>query len=73
MKTKTIKIVLTILSVLFIIMPNSNAALQSNGQAGTTQAIDNWLLNIRKMEALGRWNRVNRKCKFFNIDANYRI
>ncbi len=43
---------LTVL-VLLVFIPNSNAALQSNGNAGTTMLKDNWLINIRRMEALG--------------------
>lgn len=51
-KQKIIIILLMIIAVLFILMPYSNAALQSNGSAGTTQSLPNWLVNIRKMEAL---------------------
>lgn len=31
----------------------SNAALQSNGQAGTTKNLDQWMLQTRQMESLG--------------------
>lgn len=51
-KQKIIITLLMIATALLILMPKSNAALQSNGSAGTTQTIDNWLPNIRKMEAL---------------------
>lgn len=51
-KQKIIITLLMIATALLILMPSSNAALQSNGSTGTTQSLDNWLVNIRKMEAL---------------------
>lgn len=47
-----ITILITIL-IVFITVPKSNAALQSNGNAGITMLNGSWLLNIRRMEALG--------------------
>lgn len=45
--------ILIITLVLLITVPKSNAALQSNGNTGTTMTNDNWLPNIRRMETLG--------------------
>lgn len=55
MKTKLKLITFIILTILGItaIPYSSNAALQSNGQAGTTKTIDQWMLQIRQMETLG--------------------
>lgn len=55
MKTKLKLIILIMLmAVAIIAIPqNSNAALQSNGQAGTTKNMDEWMLQIRQMESLG--------------------
>lgn len=55
LKTKLKLITFTLLiAVAIIAIPQySNAALQSNGQAGTTKSIDQWMLQIRQMESLG--------------------
>lgn len=54
MKRKYIIITIVIaVLVLLITVPNSNAALQSNGNAGTTKKLNDWIINIRQMEALG--------------------
>lgn len=55
LKTKLKLIIFIMLMVLAIIaIPQcSNAALQSNGQAGATKNIDQWMLQIRQMESLG--------------------
>lgn len=55
MKIKSKLIIFIMLMVLAIIaIPQySNAALQSNGQAGATKNIDQWMLQIRQMESLG--------------------
>lgn len=52
-KQKIIIMLLTIVMALCILMPSSNAALQSNGSAGTTQLLNDWIINIRKMESTG--------------------
>ena len=51
-KQKIVITLLTIVTLLLILMPNANAALQSSGNAGTKQTVNNWIVNIRKMEAL---------------------
>ena len=43
---------LIIITVLLILMPSSNAALQSNGSAGTKQKLNDWIINIRKLVIL---------------------
>lgn len=52
-KQKIIIILLIIVMMLLVLTTNSNAALQANGSTGTTQSLDNWMINIRKMEAVG--------------------
>ena len=41
-----------LISVIFI-NNRSYAALQSNGTPGTQQILNNWIVNVRKMESLG--------------------
>lgn len=53
MKIKTIAIILTIITILFILTPNSNAVLNSNGSTPVKQTPNNWIINIRKIESLG--------------------
>lgn len=55
MKTKLKLIIFIILMMVTIaLIPQySNAALQSNGQEGTTKNMDQWMLQIRQMESLG--------------------
>lgn len=53
---KKVKISITslvIIAMLFLLTSNSNAALQSNGSTPTTQTLNNWIINIRKMESVG--------------------
>lgn len=52
-KTKVIIGLLIIVMVLLILMPSSKAALQSNGGTSTTQKLEDWITNIRKMESIG--------------------
>lgn len=52
-KKKLIILIGTILILIIFINSKSYAALQANGAAGTQQIINNWIVNIRKMEALG--------------------
>lgn len=56
MKTKEKLILFTILMItlILILLPNTvNAALQSNGGTPKTDTINNWLINIRNMQATG--------------------
>ena len=53
MRIKTIVIILTIIIIWCILMPISNAALQSNGGTAAKYGIETWITNIRKMETLG--------------------
>ena len=52
-KQKMILISLITVTMILVLMPTSNAALQSNGSVPTTQVIDSWIVNIRKMEGVG--------------------
>ena len=52
-KQKIIIMLLITAMALCILMPKSNAALQSNGDTAKTDYIDNWIVNIRKMESVG--------------------
>lgn len=52
-KLKLIIIIMLMAVAIIAIPQNSNAALQSNGQAGTTKNLDQWMLQIRQMETLG--------------------
>ena len=55
MRIKKVAIVIISIFVLTLIYGTtlSKAALQANGNTATTQTIDNWVLNIRNMEATG--------------------
>lgn len=55
MKINTRLIILIGIVLLLIISINNKcyAALQANGKEGTLQRLDEWIVNIRKMEALG--------------------
>lgn len=56
MKTKEKLILFTILmmTLISILLPNKvHAALQSNGGTPKTDTIDNWLVNVRNMQAAG--------------------
>lgn len=56
MKTKEKLILFTILiiTLILILLPNTtNAALQSNDGTPKTDTINNWLMNIRQMQATG--------------------
>ena len=55
MKTKTVIIAIISIFVLTLIYGTtlSSAALQANGNAATAQKIDDWVLNVRNMEATG--------------------
>lgn len=55
MKIKKRLIVLTVIILLTIIFINSEcyATLQANGTAGTQQILNDWIIDIRKMESLG--------------------
>ena len=53
-KEKILVSLIGISTVLLIINPvKSKAALQANGNPGKADTINNWLINIRKMEATG--------------------
>lgn len=52
-KQKIIIMLLITAMALCILMPKSNAALQSNGDTAALTGQDNWIVNIREMEALG--------------------
>lgn len=52
-KLKLITFILLIVVAIIAIPQYSNAALQSNGQEGTTKNMDQWMLQIRQMESLG--------------------
>ena len=52
-KIKLITILLIIVTTLLMLTTISNAALQANGGIATTQTVDNWMINVRKMESLG--------------------
>lgn len=63
---KKLIIVLGILLLLILLLNDkSYAALQANGVAGTQQTLNDWIVNIRKMEALGGGMGLNE-----NIQAN---
>jgi hypothetical protein len=55
MKTKKILLILFGMLLITILFVNNKtyAALQANGSTATTQTPDNWIVNIRKMEAIG--------------------
>lgn len=48
-----ISLILIILFIMIVIPSKVNAALQANGNTETTAPLASWLLNIRKMEAVG--------------------
>ena len=52
-KTKILIALLIMITALLILMPTSKAALQSNGSTVAKQSLNNWFINIRKMESLG--------------------
>lgn len=52
-KVKITVILGVIIAILMLIPITSNAALQANGKSTKVDRIDNWLLNIRRMEAIG--------------------
>lgn len=52
-KLKLIIFIMLMVLAIIVIPQYSNAALQSNGQAGATKTIDQWMLKIRQMESLG--------------------
>ena len=45
--------ILMIIAMLFILMPKSNAALQSNENTGVINTVGEWMVEIRKMEGIG--------------------
>ncbi len=54
MKTKLAMSVVGLFTLTCIISPiKANAALQANKNPGNSDTIDNWLLNVRKMESTG--------------------
>ena len=53
-KEKFLLSIIGISAICLILNPiKSKAALQANGNTGKTDTINNWLINIRKMEAIG--------------------
>lgn len=52
-KNKIITLLALIAAVLMYSSTTSNAALQANGKSVKTDTINNWLINIRRMEATG--------------------
>ena len=52
-KTKISIVLLIMMTALLILMPTSKAALQSNGSTVANQSLNDWFINIRKMESLG--------------------
>lgn len=52
-KLKLITLIILVILAIIAIPYSSNAALQSNGQTGTTKNMDDWMLQIRQMENLG--------------------
>ena len=52
-KTKILTALLIMITALLILMPTSKAALQSNGSTVAKQSLNDWFINIRKMESLG--------------------
>ncbi len=52
-KEKLIVILIIVIAISMLIPTSAQAALQANGNDGTTQTLESWLLNIRNMETTG--------------------
>ncbi len=52
-KEKLIVLLIMVIAISMLIPTNAQAALQANGNDGTTQTLENWLLSVRQMEEAG--------------------